>query len=408
MEVPTPRAPEPVVSHDPAVVVGWVVAEPITKQNRRAIERARTATRAYLQETFPGFNWRMPILKRAKLSRLPSMEVMALLDAGSAELDRTNWDFAFVVTQADLVSHYRSRSLGAPSQALGVAAMSLARLDPSLGDGEMASNARESQLSHRIRALALHLFGHLNDLPHADSRDCNMHPPADAADLDSFERYSEESKELLQAALERVADVRLEEGRFATGNPLRFYPRAIWHNRREIVRAIVETRFWRFPYQFNRLTTAAASTLFILLVTAEAWDLGTRQPPEVVVGFSSVALIGASLYVLKRQRIFGENWRRGLTEHRVISRVSLTLAMLLGMLTTYAMLFGATLAVSQVFYPDDLIHAWAPTLHETLNWTHYIRLAGFVAALGIVIGALGASFEPQAYFRHVAFVDEET
>lgn len=380
----------------------------MSKPNRRAVERARTLTRAYLQTTFPGFNWRLPIIKRMKLSRLPSMEAMTLLDAGSAELDRTTWDFAFVVTQADLVSHYRSRTLATPSQALGVAAISLARLDPSVGDGEMTADVREKRIAKRISALALHLFGHLNDLPHAESRDCNMHPPAEVSDLDSHQHYSEESQELLQAALERVADVRLEEERSAPRNPLRFYPRAIWHNRREIMRAIVETRFWRFPYQFSRLTTAAASTLLILLVTAEAWDLGTRQSPVVVTLFSAAALISASLYVLKRQRIFGENWRRGLSEHRVISRVSLTLAMLMGMMTTYGMLFGATLAVSAIFYPADLVHTWAPALHETLNWTHYFRLAGFVAALGIVIGALGASFEPQAYFRHVAFVDEET
>ena len=407
MEVPVVM-PANSVSHDPAVVVGWVVAEPMAKPSRRAIERARTVTRTYLQETFPGFSWRMPIIKRQKLSRLPSMEAMALLDAGSAELDRTNWDFAFVITQADLVSHYRSRALAAPSQALGVAALSLARLDPSTGDGDMPVEAREQTLAHRISALALHLFGHLNDLPHADSPDCNMHPPSDAADLDSYKRYSDESKELLQAALERVADVRLEEERAAPQHPLRFYPRAIWHNRREIMQAIIETRFWRFPYHFSRLTTAAASTLLILLVTAEAWDLGMRQSPIIVIIFSAVALVGASLYVLKRQRIFAENWRRGMTEHRVISRVSLTLAMLLGMMTTYVILFAATLAVSQVFYPTDLVHEWAPTLHETLSWVHYFRLAGFVAALGIVIGALGASFEPQTYFRHVAFVDEET
>jgi|GEM_PF-5372652 len=39
MEVPTPPALEPVVSHDPAVVVGWVVAEPISKHEPQAYFR---------------------------------------------------------------------------------------------------------------------------------------------------------------------------------------------------------------------------------------------------------------------------------------------------------------------------------------------------------------------------------
>ena len=50
----------------------------------------------------------------------------------------------------------------------------------------------------------------------------------------------------------------------------------------------------------------------------------------------------------------------------------------------------------------------AASLHAPLGWTHFLSLAGFIASLGIIIGALGASFEAQVYFRHVAFVDEET
>ena len=34
-------------------------------------------------------------------------------------------------------------------------------------------------------------------------------------------------------------------------------------------------------------------------------------------------------------------------------------------------------------------------------------MSAFVASVAILIGALGASFEEQHYFRHVIFVDEE-
>ncbi|MEZ5363068.1 MAG: hypothetical protein R2748_12190 [Bryobacterales bacterium] len=380
----------------------------MSKPNRKAIEKARLQTMRYLEEVFPGFLWRMPTIKRQKLGRLPMVEAVEMLDAGSAERDRAGWDFAFVITQADIHSHYRNRTLATPSQALGVAVLSLARLDPAMAEEDLTENARIQILAHRLTALALHVFGHLNDLPHASSGDCYMHPPEGPSELDSFQRYSEESQELLQEALSAVADVRLEETRTVPADSLRFYVKSIWHNRREIVHAIMETRFWRFPYHFSRLTTAASSTLLILLVTAEAWDLGMRQQPAVVTGFSFIALLGASLYVLKRQRIFDETWRRGLTERRVISRVSLTTAMLLGMMTTYALLFAATIAIAQVFYPTDLIREWAASLHGPLRWRHFLSLAGFIASLGIIIGALGASFEAQVYFRHVAFVDEET
>lgn len=236
-----------------------------------------------------------------------------------------------------------------------------------------------------------------------------MYPPVEVAELDAQVRYSPESRAALGDALDLVADVRLEEERRSdTERPLRFYLRAMRHNRREITRAIFETRFWRFSYQFGRLTTAAASTVLILLMTAESWDLAMSQQPLSIVFFSATILIAASAYVLNRQRIFVEPWRGGLTEQRVISRVSLSVAMLLGMTTTYLLLFGAVAAVSLLFFPETLIRSWATSIAEPSTWGSRLRLAGFIAAFGIAIGALGATFEPKAYFRHVAFIDEET
>jgi hypothetical protein len=41
--------------------------------------------------------------------------------------------------------------------------------------------------------------------------------------------------------------------------------------------------------------------------------------------------------------------------------------------------------------------------HDLAN----VILAAVVATLGLLIGAFGASFEQQHFFRHVAHVDEE-
>jgi hypothetical protein len=38
----------------------------------------------------------------------------------------------------------------------------------------------------------------------------------------------------------------------------------------------------------------------------------------------------------------------------------------------------------------------------------YVILAAFVAALGLLMGALGALFAQQNHFRHVICIDEET
>ncbi|MCB9386101.1 MAG: hypothetical protein H6509_15935, partial [Bryobacterales bacterium] len=74
----------------------------MSKPNRKAIDKARLLTMRYLEEVFPGFLWRMPTVKRQKLGRMPIVEAVELLDAGSAERDRAGWDFAFVITQSDI------------------------------------------------------------------------------------------------------------------------------------------------------------------------------------------------------------------------------------------------------------------------------------------------------------------
>ena len=76
--------------------------------------------------------------------------------------------------------------------------------------------------------------------------------------------------------------------------------------------------------------------------------------------------------------------------------------------TTYAMLFVVSLVLAWLIYPGAVVESWTPSLGRSPTAGHYLALSGFVAVLGLIIGALGASFEPRGYFRHVALVDEET
>lgn len=395
------------MQHVPAVAVGWVIAEPMPKIDRRATEMARRKVLAILRQAFPDFLWTMPIVRRQKLARQRVMEAVTLLDAGSDERERGGWDFAVVITEADLKSYYRESSLGAPSQSLGVAVASTARLDPALTNPDVTPDDRAETLANRLAVLVLHLFGHLNDLEHAPAPTAYMHDVHSVADLDSSRSFADASRDQLQRALEDVADVRLEEAE-GRSSVVKFFLKSMWHNRMEIIRAIGESEPWKFPYYFNRLTTAAGSTLVILMITAEAWELGLSRPPEVVIGLSLAALVSASHYVIRRQHLFGKLRRDRLTERQVIVRLSLTIAVVLGMMTTYLLLFGITLTAAHTIFGKELVASWSPAITTDLRIQNYLTLAGLFSALGIIVGALGATFEAKGYFRHVAYVDEET
>lgn len=395
----------------PDVVVGWVQAGPLDEDQREAFKRARVLVREALRSELPGFAWAFPFVRRRDL--VPGevqVEPIDLLDAGATERRILGWDFALVVTAADLNARYRPFALAAPSQALDVGALSLARLDPVHREQKMAPEDRAERFAHRIAALALHVFGHLNGLDHESRPDAVMHPPKNPADLDACSLdFTDANRAEIEAEVADVADPRMEEETaFERLGDVAFAIKALVLNWSDVADTVLQIRPWRFPFQLSKLTTAAFSTLVVLIMTAEAWDLGTRQPVALVIAISAVAIIGTSAYLVRKQGLLARRHGHTRTEQQVVQGASILLALGLGMSTTWVLLFGTALLLQALFFDAEILTAWAASLGGPVAYYHILAFSGFVAALGIGVGALGGSFEDQTYFRHVAYVDEET
>ena len=403
-----PAAHAPRRTHAARIEIGWVLAGAFDAVDLDAVQQARTRVLRFLRERFDAFEWRMPVVARREAVPGRTAELVDLLDLGVAERDALQWDAALVVTAAPLESRYKRFALGAPSRAVQTAVLSTARIDPAAALSAADEAERLETMSQRLFALALHLLGHLGGLDHAADPQDLMYDLQAEADLDRMTRFSEEAAAQLRSEWADVADVRLEETGRYRDRTVGFYLRVMWTNQREILRATWQAQPWQFPFRFSKLTTAAVSTLVILVITAEAWDLGMSQPPVFVAALSLAALVGTSAYLLGHQQLIGRRRAQRLSEQRVVSHVAIALAVFLGMATTYLLLFGVTLALGQALFPRALVQSWAASLGGEVTFAHYLTLAGFVAALGIVIGALGASFEEEHYVRHVAYVDEET
>lgn len=402
--------PQPPAEGEPRLIeVGWLVVGSLDPVDREAVEQGRRRALAVLRRRFPDFDWQMPLMERRDLAQEVREEPVTLLDYGRSERDARHWDFALVITGSDLVAHEKSFALAVPSRALGVAVISTVRIDPKASDDlvePLPEEERAALMARRLSALALHLFGHLNGLEHSGPPSCVMHDPSDIHDLDAMEDYGDEEAAKLEGELADVADLRLEE-RAARRSPAGFYLQAAWENRDDVWSAVRLARPWMFPIRLSRLTTAACSALVVLLLTAETWDLGMSQRVPIVLALATAVLLATTGYVLHRQRLLVRRARR-LTEQTVITNVSLTFTVLLGLLVTYAGLFCLVLLAARVLYPAGLVAEWAASLAAPPAVGRYLVLAGFVASLGLVIGALGASFEEENYIRHIAYVDEET
>lgn len=398
-----PEAPAANRAREGEVELGWVVVGRLDAPDQAAVRVARERLLARVSATFAGFTWRMPLVERTDLPTPLREEPVEMLQLGLEERDERRWDYVVVVTGSDLIAHLKPFALGVPSRALGVAVLSTARIDPRAQGVESAPEQREQALARRIEALVFHLFGHLAGL---QQRRGAMRSIEDIEQLDHLGDFDAEAVEAMGDELQEVADLRVEESSPATPR-VRFYARAIWVNLAAIASAVAQARPWLFPARLSKLTTAAVSTLLVLINTAEVWEVALSLPGASLAGLSLVTLGGTSWYIVGRQRLLVRRKSRRLTEQVVATNVSLSVIVALGMLTTYAAIFALTAAAGSLFYADRVVANWSGMDASAVGALQLGGLAAFVASLGIVIGALGASFEQQHYFRHMVYVDEE-
>lgn len=371
-----------------------------------------------LRSWFPQYEWTLPVVRRPDWGTTSPSEPTDWLLQAAEERDANHWDFVIAITSVDLQGHYRSFAYAAVSRSLDAAVISTLRIDPDQTGMELQPNQRIQQITDRLARLVLHSVGHLNGLSRESDPKNVMYAGITAGDFDDEYNINDDQRDRLADRLEEVADERLEErdSHRHLGN-LRFIAKAIWINRVDILKAIAGARPWEFPRHLSRLTTAAVSTLAVLMMTAEAWDLGLAQSGIQLGVLAGGALLVTSWYVAYRQQLLVHRFHLR-TEQTISTQAASWGIVALGMGTTWLVLALLSLLASVVLFENKLIAEWAgetsiqglvgsTQYRELAVYGLYIRMATFVASIGILIGALGTSFESQHHFRHTVFVDEE-
>lgn len=391
------------------VEIGVILAGSLNKIDESAAQQAIDEFVDFLKSAFPELRWRLIQVRRPEsvVSRRTAPSV--LLQQALEERDQQHWDFAFVLTSAELDSHYSNHCLAALSRPLDAAVFSLSLIDPQAIGQASESEQRVTTMAHRLSRLMLHALGHLLGLSRHRAPDNLLYRPAAASELDAMQHFSDRQIATMRSALVETADQRLEERSGKPPSALAFTVRSAWINAREIGQAIVAARPWQFPRRLSGLTLASASTLVVLLMTAESWDLSLSQDAERVAGLAIVAWIGTTAYVVVRQQLIVPNVNRR-SEQIVVTTFSAVGIVFTGMLVTWLMLAAVALAIACLLFGPELIASWATSSRisiRQIGLDDKAQMAAFSASLGLMIGALGTSFESQHYFRHVIFVDDE-
>ena len=403
-------APSPVAR--PPLEIGLVLAGRPDSRTRALVHVAARRFAGDLARWFPAYDWRVEPSARPDIGELGREESSELLREAAAIRDTGHHDFVILVTPDELIARYRAFALAALSRPLDAAVLSTARLVPGPpGEAREATPPApdDAVLVDRLATLMVHALAHLAGRPAVPDRDRLLHRPETPDDLDAMTRFAPEEIAALDAAFAAVADARLEERATHVGARWRFVLRAALINRAEIVGAVLAAHPWEFPQRLGRLTTAAVSTLALLLMTAESWDLGLSQSWPSVLVMALVVLALTSAFVVHRQQLLLARHRQ-LREQLVVTRVSALAIVVTGLALTWLGVFALALLAAAVLFDAPLITAWAASngLDESaIGLALRTKMAVFCASIGLLIGALGASFEDQHHFRHVIFVDEE-
>ncbi len=380
----------------PKVEIGWIIEGELRPDLRQIVNGATERTQRVLSDAMPGFEWIMEPVERPVEPGRGRLEPVSLLDSAERDRDARAWDFTIVVTELELRGRSRPQVLGMTSSIFATALISLSFLDSAAKD--------DASMEHRIHALAMHLFGRLNGLA-TDRSDSFMGTIEAPDDLDRMEGFTAGQIALLTERMGDVADLRVEELEEARKSTLNFYLRSLWENRNALPGAVMRMQPWSFPLRLRRLTTAAGSALAVLVMTAESWEVAANLSFQTIFILSIVSLAGTSAYLLKAQALLAP--RRGpLREQRVVSNAGTVIAVVIGMLVTYLSVFSVAYVMATGLFGDGLLGKWVELSGAALAGVR-VQMAALAASLSLVIGALGASFEPYGYFRHVMQIDAE-
>lgn len=358
-----------------------------------------------LLEEASGATWNLQVEEPNQLATDEPHRPTDFLSEASLRMVEGPYDIVVVVTDVGIVSSGECTVPGLASPVSRMAVLSTRRLLLT-EKGEPLREVGSEEVRWNAGNLLLHLIGHIMRLEHEDEPDTVMSPYHVRTGLSRLLPFSQHSQEKLRRRVEHLPEHEHTgsgwAGRFG------FQLQMALRHPQQVLRPVLRSKALLLPLSLPGLATAAVAPTFILVFTAEIWDVGLHMSDVVAWSFAAAAIIAATLHMTNSQNLyFPREDKRTLTEHMAIVNASIFLIILLAVIGLFIMVGLLMLVIEFYVFPPDLISTW-PTLQdpEVTVWDK-IRLAAFMSTVGVLTGALAGGLESRNVIRHLALFKDE-
>lgn len=352
-----------------------------------------------------GKKWRFHIEEPSGLRDDNPRGPSDFLDEASLRMVEGPFDIVLVITDVALYSRPRAVVAGLASPVSRIMVVSTRKFLVTPRGEPMRTLDAES-VRWNAAVLLLHLIGHLLGLNHNPKDGFVMSDFFFDASRREIPRFEIDERRQLKRLVKDAPETELIGG--GAVRTLMFHLASAARNFGLIAAALWRNRAPLLPLSLPSLATAAVAPTFILIFTAEIWDVGLGMTETVTWVFCVLSILAAVLYLTNVHNLFyPRKEKRVITEHMAVVNVVIFLTIFFGILGLFVMVGMLMLFIELYIFPPQLMNTWTTLEHPAITFWDKIQLAVFISTVGVLTGALAGGLENRAVIRHLAlFMDE--
>lgn len=402
-DVQEAQGPEPEPEMNVGVVVVASPAADIDQLQQFAQDMA-AAARPEIAEA-SGLPWTFHLAGTTRLESDDARTPSDFLDTASLAMAEGPYDLVVVVTDVTLASRLHKVQPGLVSSTARIAVISTRKL-VSTSRGEPVRTLNTNDVRVNAAALLLQLIGRIAGLKGMHGSEVMQRFSFRESRL-SVPAFSASERKTLRRTSDRLPERELHgDARLAS---LLFHLIMMFRHPGQVFRPLLRNKALLLPLSLPGLATAAIAPSFLLIFTAEIWDVGLGMSNTVAIVYAVLSVIAASLYLARAQRLFLPRKERDvLTEHLAVANVVIFLSILLTCIGLFFMVGLLMLVIEIHIFPADLMQTW-PTLDQPeISLADKLRLSAFIATIGVTTGALAGGFESRTLIQNLALFEDES